>query len=816
MSRTLNHKSWSPDTQIFTRVILGLVTPGFGLTVVLLALFSYAAWNPGSRRYVDRVSFRLLTYALIAQLVLALRANGQKIEKYYVLGIAFTCLIVNLAPYASGNLGAVLREVSNQISIPDILGTEKGIQALAKFLESSGAFTKTGQPRRETEPLPPEDEEDDRESDAGSEGGYGGDEESGDEGHPILVYPSYSPASSADTRRRLDTLNDTDKFTQPDLIYCTGILATRAFRQMGRSQRDMLVPQHGPRGYAALAFRHTDLLDPTFCRGGGRGFSSHRWLSTFIHARNTVLARGQPDPGHRFIRLGGVTPPRFKDPDVSQYHPTRRPVPNRLMRAQHFRGRDRLVRVPKLREDSVPRVCGTQLETEPCCMPVWTTYLNPDLAIYSGRPLIYGLLAATDPSFIRALRALRHHEDESTTQSHDLGRSALCLSTVIDIQPEGDLLRSHAIENFRGKGTSRNMNTRVGEGFQQEVTAQYKKTNGKNAEHQMSIMDENEETMARIQMAVDEWLKSQEENEKESVLGPSNSASSAPSHWKLGSADPRVTTVRIEAHNQHNPSFRAFNSMLRESGYTGIFDLVFLGLKLRRGLQIEPCKVLYVDYQSKVDWKPARDILRCNPCFHTRSRYDSIIYEAQDDDAAMGQLELVFRCHLPKKITLDLALIRPYRESTWVPRTRTDCPIREWRRKRRHCARTCYAWRPVVPHIRSIARATRAKAVPSRLKPENNLRHFECLGTGYKPPASGFKPVSIPLKPPSRLNPFQLIWGFSDIRGTDEGDFHHPHAGHNPRGGEGAASGRRSEWDDGERTGADSATANCGRVSHLI
>ncbi|KAJ7479312.1 hypothetical protein B0H11DRAFT_2280857 [Mycena galericulata] len=76
----------------------------------------------------------------------------------------------------------VLREVSNQISIPDILGTEKGIQALAKFLESSGAFTKTGQPRHETEPLPPEDEEDEHESDAGSEGGYGGDEESGDEG----------------------------------------------------------------------------------------------------------------------------------------------------------------------------------------------------------------------------------------------------------------------------------------------------------------------------------------------------------------------------------------------------------------------------------------------------------------------------------------------------------------------------------------------------------------------------------------------------------------------------------------------------------
>jgi hypothetical protein len=31
------------------------------------------------------------------------------------------------------------------------------------------------------------------------------------------------------------------------------------------------------------------------------------------------------------------------------------------------------------------------------------------------------------------------------------------------------------------------MNTRVGEGFQQEVAAQYKKTNGKNAQHQVRL-----------------------------------------------------------------------------------------------------------------------------------------------------------------------------------------------------------------------------------------------------------------------------------------------------------------------------------------
>jgi hypothetical protein len=75
-------------------------------------------------------------------------------------------------------------------------------------------------------------------------------------------------------------------------------------------------------------------------------------------------------------------------------------------------------------------------------------------------------------------------------------------------------------------------------------------------------MDENEETMARIQMVVDQWRKSQEEDEEDPVLVSSNANSHA--HWQLGSADPRITIVRMEAVHQRNPAFRDFNLKLRE------------------------------------------------------------------------------------------------------------------------------------------------------------------------------------------------------------------------------------------------------------
>lgn len=71
----------------------------------------------------------------------------------------------------------LVREVSEQLSIPDILSTEKGLQALAKFLENSGAFTKTCRPRGDPghELMLEDDDGDDGED--GSDVGYVGDEE---------------------------------------------------------------------------------------------------------------------------------------------------------------------------------------------------------------------------------------------------------------------------------------------------------------------------------------------------------------------------------------------------------------------------------------------------------------------------------------------------------------------------------------------------------------------------------------------------------------------------------------------------------------
>ncbi|KAJ7841179.1 hypothetical protein B0H14DRAFT_3457613 [Mycena olivaceomarginata] len=151
---SLRARSESLDPQVYPRLILGLLIPGLVLTTALLALFGYAAWNIVSRRYLDRVSFRLLTYALVVHLIFGVsfamntlggysdwrcsflafttnlslifssciffcmalnvplvvvyKISGQAMEKYYVAGTTLICLICNVPPYASGNLGHVL------------------------------------------------------------------------------------------------------------------------------------------------------------------------------------------------------------------------------------------------------------------------------------------------------------------------------------------------------------------------------------------------------------------------------------------------------------------------------------------------------------------------------------------------------------------------------------------------------------------------------------------------------------------------------------------------------------------------------------
>ncbi|KAJ6568115.1 hypothetical protein B0H10DRAFT_2444739 [Mycena sp. CBHHK59/15] len=148
MSNTKLHVPNSLDAHL-QDVVLTFAITGIVLTASLLLAFAYAAWNPVSRHYLNRVSFRLLVCALISnlifgassipvfsgpsagcsfmaffglsilmfsacmffctalnlQLVLVHGVNGNSMERFYYIGSVTVVAILNITPYAAGQFG---------------------------------------------------------------------------------------------------------------------------------------------------------------------------------------------------------------------------------------------------------------------------------------------------------------------------------------------------------------------------------------------------------------------------------------------------------------------------------------------------------------------------------------------------------------------------------------------------------------------------------------------------------------------------------------------------------------------------------------
>ncbi|KAJ7626469.1 hypothetical protein B0H17DRAFT_1110848 [Mycena rosella] len=148
MSNTKLHVPNALDAHL-QDVLLTFGITGSVLTGLLLLVIAYAAWNPISRHHLNRVSFRLLVCALISnllfvttgiqvfsgpsagcsfvaffgasnlmfsgcmffctalnlQLVLVQHINGNLMERFYYIGSVTAVAILNIPPYAAGQLG---------------------------------------------------------------------------------------------------------------------------------------------------------------------------------------------------------------------------------------------------------------------------------------------------------------------------------------------------------------------------------------------------------------------------------------------------------------------------------------------------------------------------------------------------------------------------------------------------------------------------------------------------------------------------------------------------------------------------------------
>ncbi|KAF8586450.1 hypothetical protein K439DRAFT_1646238 [Ramaria rubella] len=176
-------------------------------------------------------------------------------------------------------------------------------------------------------------------------------------------------------------------------------------------------------------------------------------------------------------------------------------------------------------------------------------------------------------------------------------------------------------------------------------TCAYGQTNFKNVAMQMTQIDENHEGIAQICMAVDahdaklaEQLhdKHNGKNKLGKAIHRAEQATALKQNWILGSHDKATTSSNI----------------------------------------IIPCKCIYLFYQFMENWNTCEDIACCNPFFHGHPRYDCVIINS--NPVSYARLGLLFKCVLDSNTTLNMALVKTFKKSTWLPRTKWEgCQVFE-------------------------------------------------------------------------------------------------------------------------------------------
>ena len=152
-------------------------------------------------------------------------------------------------------------------------------------------------------------------------------------------------------------------------------------------------------------------------------------------------------------------------------------------------------------------------------------------------------------------------------------------------------------------------------------------------------------------------------------------------HISLGSPSPEVAFTDLEKSNSTNPAFQNFRTKLSKAltSHLGrrirldkehsvsLYDFPFLHSDLVcllefKFYQITPYKYLKVNYESCISWRQETNILRINPEFHRRPRYDYVLIEvdSKDNDPAyiFAQLLEVFGVTVDEE-TYHMALILP-------------------------------------------------------------------------------------------------------------------------------------------------------------
>ncbi|KAG1738667.1 uncharacterized protein EDB91DRAFT_1249210 [Suillus paluster] len=214
----------------------------------------------------------------------------------------------------------------------------------------------------------------------------------------------------------------------------------------------------------------------------------------------------------------------------------------------------------------------------------------------------------------------------------------------------------HLFDDILAKGATRNYNTKPNEKMHGPVRDIYcNQTNFKDIATQILRYDHWLLTLTSMRSELDEL---DEYNPKTNLLttedanAENTSISVAPApctHIKLGSVQGDISFASLEQLHADNRAFIGFRIKLNAFLNTffpsnGIPLPDGKRIHLQADNKITGYRYLQVNYESMVDWRQHKDLLRCNPEFFGSPQYDYLV-------------ELIFHWHLSIHTMLELVFI---------------------------------------------------------------------------------------------------------------------------------------------------------------
>ncbi|KAG2116966.1 hypothetical protein DEU56DRAFT_874124 [Suillus clintonianus] len=278
----------------------------------------------------------------------------------------------------------------------------------------------------------------------------------------------------------------------------------------------------------------------------------------------------------------------------------------------------------------------------------------------------------------------------------DLGREAAVkldkkYEYITQLQPETfknwnfpkKHLISHIFNDILAKGVTRNYNTKPNEKMHSALRKIYlQRTNFKNVASQILHYDEWLLTSTTMRTELEELDEYNQRDACDPETNEELDESTTHAHSSLGSKQGNHSFSDITRMYGTDRAFTDFRMKL--NGFLNGFlphNHIPLPNERRIHLRAEDMimefRFLRVNYESIVDWRVHRDLLRCNPKFYGSPRYDCVMVKTADKPF-FARLVYVFTC-LIGGTDFPLALIHPYDVNIADTRRRRDDNIGLWR-----------------------------------------------------------------------------------------------------------------------------------------